>query len=246
LEYVDNGELFDYIRGSHGGLEEKEAVKIFRQILSAVGYCHSFNICHRDLKPENILLTAEMDVKIADFGMAALHQNPDHKLKTPCGSPHYAAPELIRGSSYSGYQVDVWSLGVILYVLLSAQMPFEVPGDTPRAETLALLLKKIQNGRFELLSFFSEDAKDLIRRMLQVNPQKRITLRDIWRHPLLRKYNYLDNLASSFSLESPSAKDCGRPVLRRSEIDKVLLRHLRSMWHGMTENQLTDALLSDK
>ena len=144
LEYVNNGELFDYITSNDGGLEEEEALMFFRQILSAVGYCHSFNICHRDLKPENILLTKDLEIKIADFGMAALHQSPDHKLKTSCGSPHYAAPELIKGFAYRGNQADIWSLGVILYATLSGTLPFDVGNsDAPREEALPLLLKKI-------------------------------------------------------------------------------------------------------
>jgi serine/threonine protein kinase len=138
-------------------------------------------------------------------------------------------------------------LGVILYATLSGTLPFDVGNsDAPKEEALPLLLKKIQRGRFEMPPRFSEEAKDLVRRILQVNPQKRITLREMWRHPLLRKYDYLDNLASGSFPESPSAKNCGRPVLRRSEIDKELLRHLRSMWHGMSEQQLIDALLSEK
>lgn len=246
LEYVNDGELFDYITAKPSGLDEEEALMFFRQILSAVGYCHSFNICHRDLKPENILLTREREIKIADFGMAALHQSPDHKLKTSCGSPHYAAPEVVKGSTYRGNQVDIWSLGVILYACLSGRLPFDVDNDLPRQEALPTLLKKIQRGKFEMMPEFSEEAKDLIRKMLQVNPNKRITLKDIWRHSLLRKYDYLDTLASTSFPESPSAKNCGRPVLRRSEINKGLLRHLRSMWHGMSEQQLIDALLNEK
>lgn len=246
LEYVNNGELFDYITAQPSGLDEEEALMFFRQILSAVGYCHSFNICHRDLKPENILLTKEREIKIADFGMAALHQSPDHKLKTSCGSPHYAAPEVVKGSAYRGNQVDIWSLGVILYACLSGRLPFDVDNDLPRHEALPALLKKIQRGKFDMLPEFSEEAKDLIRKMLQVNSNKRIALKDIWKHPLLRKYDYLDTHASSSLPESLSAKNCGRPVLRRSEIDKELLRHLRSLWHGMSEQQLVDALLSEK
>jgi serine/threonine-protein kinase HSL1 (negative regulator of Swe1 kinase) len=246
LEYVNNGELFDYISQSQVGLQEDEALKFFRQILSAVGYCHSFNICHRDLKLENILLTKELDIKIADFGMAALHQTPGHKLKTSCGSPHYAAPEVIRGSAYHGNQVDIWSMGVILYATLCGRLPFDVGFNAPREEVIRILLRKIKLGRYEIAPEFSQEAKDLIRRMLEVNPHKRITLREIWRHPLLRKYDYLDNLASSALPQSPNAKNCGRPVLRRSEIDKELLRHLRSMWHGMSEQQLIETLLSEK
>lgn len=242
---MNNGELFDYISSRRTGLKEEEALKFFRQILSAVGYCHSFNICHRDLKPENILLTKELEIKIADFGMAALHQSPDHKLQTSCGSPHYAAPEVVRGAAYRGNQVDIWSMGVILYAALSGRLPFDMGFDAPREAVMPALLAKIKLGRYEIPSEFSGEAKDLVRRMLQVNPHKRITLREIWRHPLLRKYDYLDNLASGSLPQSPGAKNCGRPVLRRSDIDKELLRHLRSMWHGMSEQQITEALLSE-
>jgi serine/threonine-protein kinase HSL1 (negative regulator of Swe1 kinase) len=243
LEYVDNGELFEHI-SANGRLEEEEAMKYFRQILSAVGYCHSFNICHRDLKPENILMTKEGDVKIADFGMAALHQSPDHKLKTSCGSPHYAAPEIIRGANYRGDKVDIWSLGVILYATLAGRLPFDVDGGG--REFLAPLLAKIRKGAYEMPLEFSRDAQSLIFRILQVNPRDRINLSQIWRHPLLRKYDYLDNLGGGCYPQSPNVKDVGRPVLRRSDINKELLRHLRSMWHTLTEQQLMETLLSEE
>lgn len=216
----------------------------FRQILSAVGYCHSFNICHRDLKPENILLTRDDEIKIADFGMAALHQSPDHKLKTACGSPHYAAPELIKGSYYRGDKVDIWSMGVILYATLAGRLPFDVEGTTQ--ELLRPLLAKIRKGQYEMAPEFSEDAACLIGRMLQANPRDRINMNQIWRHPLLRKYDYLDDLGRGNYPQSPSVKDCGRPVLRRSDIDKDLLRQLRSMWHSQTEQKLMDTLLSEE
>lgn len=244
LEYVDNGELFEHITAK-GRLGEEEAIRYFRQILSAVGYCHSFNICHRDLKPENILLTKDGEIKIADFGMAALHQSPDHKLKTSCGSPHYAAPELIRGSTYRGEKVDVWSLGVILYAALAGRLPFDVEG-TGKKDWLAPLLAKIRKGSYEMAPEFSKDAVELIWRILQVNPRDRIDLNQIWRHPLLRKYDYLDDLKGGFYPQSPSVRDCGRPVLRRSDINKELLRNLRSLWHKLSEQQLMDKLLSEE
>ncbi len=243
LEYVDNGELFDHI-SSRGRLDEVTAIRYFRQILSAVGYCHSFNICHRDLKPENILLTKGDQIKIADFGMAALHQSPDHKLKTSCGSPHYAAPELIRGSMYRGDLTDIWSLGVILYASLAGRLPFDVGGAGP--EWLAPLLQLIKKGQYEMSPVFSNEASSLIRKMLTVDPKERITLKQIWRHPLLRKYDYLDDLGHGNYPHSPNVKDCGRPVLRRSDIDIELFRHLRSMWHTFSEQQLMDTLLSEQ
>ncbi|KAG9231795.1 hypothetical protein BJ875DRAFT_498008 [Amylocarpus encephaloides] len=241
LEFVDNGELFDHITAK-GRLSEEEAMQYFRQILSAVGYCHSFNICHRDLKPENILLNKHGQIKIADFGMAALHQSPDHRLKTSCGSPHYAAPELIRGSTYRGDKVDIWSMGVILYATLAGRLPFDVDG-TGR-DWLAPLLSKIRKGSYKMAPEFSEDAANLIWRILQVNPRDRISLSQIWRHPVVRKYDYLDNLSLG-GVPSPTAKECGRPVLRRGDINKELLRHMRSLWHRFTEEELMSALLSE-
>lgn len=245
LEYIEKGELFEYITNSElGRLPEAEAIRCFRQILSAVGYCHSFNICHRDLKPENILLTKTGQIKVADFGMAALHQSPDHKLRTACGSPHYAAPELIKGSAYKGDMVDIWSMGVILYAALSGRLPFDVDGNSEN--NVARLLTKIKQGQYEMLSGFSSEAKSLIRKMLQVNPKDRITLPQIWKHPLLKKYNHLDNLGGGNFPQSPSLKQCDRTALKRSDISKELVRNLRSLWHTLSEDQLMNALLSNE
>lgn len=243
LEYVDNGELFEHIN-ANGRLEEEEAMRYFRQILSAVGYCHTFNICHRDLKPENILLNREGEIKIADFGMAALHQSPDHKLKTSCGSPHYAAPELIRGVNYRGDKVDIWSMGVILYATLCGRLPFDV--DSSSKDWLGPLLAKIRKGSYEMAPEFSDEAANLIWRILQVNPRDRIDLTQIWRHPLLRRYDYLDNYGGGCNPECPSIRDIGRPVLRKSDIDPELLRHLRSLWHTIDERKLAQMLVSEE
>lgn len=242
LEYVDNGELFEHIT-ERGRLEEVEAMKYFRQILSAVGYCHSFNICHRDLKPENILLTKRGDIKIADFGMAALHQTPSHKLKTSCGSPHYAAPELIRGSTYRGDMVDIWSMGVILYATLAGRLPFDVDGNGQ--DWIAPLLLKIRKGTYEMAPEFSPEAANLIWRILQVNPRDRITLDQIWSHPVVRKYDCLDDFNGGLNPAYSIVRDGRHPVLHRSDISKGILRHLRSLWHKLSEQELLDLLLSD-
>ncbi|KAB8295012.1 hypothetical protein EYC80_006959 [Monilinia laxa] len=245
LEYVDNGELFAQI-ANNGRLPEEIAMKYFRQLLSAVGYCHSYNICHRDLKPENILITSTGDIKIADFGMAALHQGPDHKLRTSCGSPHYAAPELIGGHKYRGDKVDIWSMGVILYASLCGRLPFDVEGVGNDRERLNPLLSKIRKGDYEMAPEFTKDAANLIWRILQVNPKDRIALDQIWKHPVVRKYDYLDNIGGGQSLPSLNLNDCGQPVLRRSDVDKDLLRQLWSMWHAYSEDQLIEALLSER
>ncbi|KAF7870375.1 hypothetical protein EAF04_004121 [Stromatinia cepivora] len=245
LEYVDNGELFAQI-ANNGRLSEEVAMKYFRQLLSALGYCHSYNICHRDLKPENILVTSTGDIKIADFGMAALHQGPDHKLRTSCGSPHYAAPELVGGQKYRGDKVDIWSLGVILYASLCGRLPFDVEGVGNDRDRLNPLLSKIRKGTYEMAPEFTKEAANLIWRILQINPKERIELKQIWKHPVVRKYDYLDNLGGGESLLSLSLNDCGQPVLRRSDVDKDLLRQLWSMWHAYSEDQLIEALLSQK
>lgn len=212
-------------------------------MLSAVGYCHAINICHRDLKPENILMTSDGNVKIADFGMAALHQGPGYKLRTSCGSPHYAAPELVKGIQYRGDRADIWSLGVILFAMLAGRLPFDV--DTlPDKDWIPALLNLIKRGKYEMEDDFTPGARNLIQKLLQVNPRDRITMEQLWNHPLIRKYEYLDQLNNDCYL-APSLKDCSQAVARKRDIDSELLRHLRSMWHTMTENQLIHALLSE-
>lgn len=238
LEYIDNGELFEHI-SRHGFLKEEEALKYFRQLLSAVGYCHSFNICHRDLKPENILLTKNLEVKVADFGMAALHQTPDHRLQTSCGSPHYAAPEVIKATFYRGDKADIWSMGVILYASLAGYLPFD-------HDDLPGLLDVIKKGRYKMPAHFSPEAADLIHRMLQLNARDRIGISQMWRHPLLRKYDYLDGYGGGNNPISPGIWKCDHALFRRSDIDRELLRHLRSMWHTFEEQNIIDLLLNDQ
>ncbi|CCI47099.1 unnamed protein product [Albugo candida] len=174
LEYVAGGELFDYIV-SKGRLMPEEARHFFHQILSGVEYCHFHRIVHRDLKPENLLLDADNNVKIADFGLSNIMQDGDF-LRTSCGSPNYAAPEVISGSLYAGPEVDVWSCGVILYALLCGSLPFD-------DESIPNLFKKIRGGMYSLPSHLSEYARDLIPRMLIVDPMKRITIPEIRQHP---------------------------------------------------------------
>ncbi|OBT54237.1 hypothetical protein VE04_06472 [Pseudogymnoascus sp. 24MN13] len=237
LEYVDNGELFDHI-SICGLLPEEEAMKYFRQLMSAVSYCHQFNICHRDLKPENILLTKNGQIKIADFGMAALQQTPEHRLVTSCGSPHYAAPEVIKAVPYRGDKVDVWSMGIILYATLSGRLPFDHP-SVPR------LLQAIQKGNYRMANAIGPEAADLIKRMLQVDPRERISINEIWRHPLIKKYEYLDTYRGGINPRSPDVQYCERPVDRVSDIDKEIMRHLKSLWHQFEDKQLVTLLLDD-
>ena len=173
-EYVSGGELFDYIV-SKGRLSADEARNFFHQIVSGVEYCHFQKIVHRDLKPENLLLDSNLNIKIADFGLSNIMRDGDF-LRTSCGSPNYAAPEVISGHLYAGPEVDVWSCGVILYALLCGSLPFD-------DESIPNLFKKIKSGMYSLPSHLSQLARNLIPRMLEVDPMKRITIPEIRLHP---------------------------------------------------------------
>lgn len=239
LEYVDRGDLFTFIT-REGALKEHYALYLFRQIISAITYCHSFNICHRDLKPENILITEDLQVKIADFGLAALHQTDTHRLATACGSPHYAAPELYKYRQYRGDKADIWSLGVILYAMLSSTLPFDDPN--PR-----VMMERTKKGQYTMPKGLSYEAEDLIRRMLQVNPERRITLKQIWHHPLVQKYAYLDNFGDiNGNLPDTTRKGFQYTPVPRPMVDPQLLRQLRSMWHMFSEEELASKLSSEE
>ncbi|KAG5940226.1 hypothetical protein E4U59_002583 [Claviceps monticola] len=238
LEYIDQGDLFTFIN-SRGRLPEELAIFFFRQMMSAISYCHSFNLCHRDLKPENILITADLQIKIADFGMAALHQTATHQLATACGSPHYAAPELLKNKQYRGDRADTWSMGVILYAMLSATLPFDDPD-------LRLMMAKTKQGQYTMPQGLSPEAEDLIRRMLQANPDRRITIKDIWRHPLVQKYSYLDDFGDNTGQLPDTRKGFQYSPVPRTDIDPQLLRQLRSMWHMFSEQDLALKLTCDE
>ena len=173
MEFVPGGELFDFIV-SNGRLSEPRARTMFQQLISGVEYCHQHMVVHRDLKPENLLLDSDQQLRIADFGLSNVMKDGDF-FKTSCGSPNYAAPEVISGRLYAGPEVDVWSCGVILYALLCGSLPFD-------DENIPNLFKKIKGGIFTLPGHMSDDIKDLISRMLVVDPLQRITIPEIRRH----------------------------------------------------------------
>uniref|UniRef100_A0AAQ4PXM0 Acetyl-CoA carboxylase kinase n=1 Tax=Gasterosteus aculeatus aculeatus TaxID=481459 RepID=A0AAQ4PXM0_GASAC len=173
MEYVSGGELFDYIC-KHGRVEDTEARRLFQQIISAVDYCHRHMVVHRDLKPENVLLDANKNAKIADFGLSNMMSDGEF-LRTSCGSPNYAAPEVISGRLYAGPEVDIWSSGVILYALLCGTLPFD-------DEHVPTLFKKIRGGVFYMPEYLTRPVASLLKFMLQVDPLKRATIKDIREH----------------------------------------------------------------
>lgn len=170
MEYASGGEVFDYLV-AHGRMREKEARAKFRQIVSAVQYCHQKQIIHRDLKAENLLLDSEMNIKIADFGFSNEFV-PGQTLDTFCGSPPYAAPELFKGLRYEGPEVDIWSLGVILYTLVSGTLPFD-------GNNLKELRERVLRGKYRIPFYMSTDCENLLKKFLVLNPSKRASLETI-------------------------------------------------------------------
>ncbi|XP_022531996.2 serine/threonine-protein kinase MARK2 isoform X12 [Astyanax mexicanus] len=170
MEYASGGEVFDYLV-AHGRMKEKEARAKFRQIVSAVQYCHQKCIVHRDLKAENLLLDADMNIKIADFGFSN-EFTLGNKLDTFCGSPPYAAPELFQGKKYDGPEVDVWSLGVILYTLVSGSLPFD-------GQNLKELRERVLRGKYRIPFYMSTDCENLLKKFLILNPTKRGSLEQV-------------------------------------------------------------------
>ncbi|KAF2212144.1 hypothetical protein CERZMDRAFT_111924 [Cercospora zeae-maydis SCOH1-5] len=250
MEYVKGGELFHYV-DERKGLTEDETVYIFRQIVSALLYCHRMLICHRDLKPENILLDRDtLEVKLIDFGMAAL-QPKGRLLSTPCGSPHYAAPEVLSNKPYDGPLADVWSCGVILYVMLTGTTPFNY--DThyePRSETtnlLRALYRDITAARYYMPKFLSRGAQDLIFRIFKADPRKRLTMDEVWDHPFMHEF---DEEFGFLGPEGTKEAAVGKPlqieewrVKKIQDIDREILSNMRTLWHSESEQSLIQKLL---
>ncbi|KKY15323.1 putative serine threonine protein kinase [Diplodia seriata] len=244
MEYVEGGELFGYI-DENVGLPEMETVFIFRQIVAALLYCHRIKIHHRDLKPENILIDAEnLTIKLVDFGMAAL-QPEGRWLSTPCGSPHYAAPEVIRYKQYDGGQADVWSCGVILYVMLTGQPPFTY---TDRQD-LTHLFKIIAQAKYSMPNDLSEDAKDLISKILVPDPRRRINIEGVWKHPFLHKYDALfgfDEETDKDIWNGPKPRISHWDLRHQADLDKETLRNMRCLWHSESEETILRKLLNNE
>lgn len=251
MEYVEDGELFEYVAQQHR-LDEREAVYFFRQIITALLYCHRIMIHHRDLKPENILLNlSTLEVKLVDFGMAAL-QPHGSLLSTPCGSPHYAAPEVIQMKRYDGSKADVWSCGVILFVMLTGCPPFNFPLNSqntlPEDKKLKALFHSICRAEYKIPNNLSVEAKDLITRIFIPKPENRISIEQLWHHPLLHKYDHDFGLIG-ITMEASIGP---RPVIENWErltiktIDREIFRNLRTLWHDEKEEVIIQRLISEE
>ncbi|XP_059651181.1 CBL-interacting serine/threonine-protein kinase 9 isoform X1 [Cornus florida] len=181
LEYVDGGELFDKI-AKHGKLKEDEARRYFQQLINAVDYCHSRGVYHRDLKPENLLLDSFGNLKVSDFGLSAFSQQvrEDGLLHTACGTPNYVAPEVLTDKGYDGTSSDIWSCGVILFVLMAGYLPFDEPN-------LMALYRRIHKADFSCPSWFSSGVTKLINRILDPNPLTRLTIPEILENDWFKK-----------------------------------------------------------
>ena len=179
MEYIPGGELYSLIE-RRGKLDENKARKYFQQIVSAVDYTHKNRISHRDIKPENILIDSNGNTKLSDFGLSNYMKDGDF-MNTFCGSANYAAPEVVLQQKYCGTEIDVWSLGVLLYTLLAAALPFDEP-------TLPALYAKIKKADYRTPRSFSVLASDLIKKCMLVDPLHRITINGITNHPWCKQF----------------------------------------------------------
>ena len=213
MELITGGELFDKIV-SEGRFSQDTARFYFDQLVSGVLYCHSQGVCHRDLKPENLLLDENGDLKISDFGLSALYEGGGENgeegsraslLHTTCGTPNYVAPEVLADKGYDGRAADVWSIGVILYVLMAGFLPFDEP-------TMSALFRKIQKAEFSYPSWFTDEAKDLLNKILVPSPEERITLPQIQQHPWYVAVSKDSNPAAVVSSEDVKESSMGKPM----------------------------------
>ena len=221
MEYVSGGELFNYIV-DHDKLSEKEASFFLVQIINGIKEIHKKNICHRDIKPENLLLTEEKIIKIIDFGLS--NEYTDY-LTTQCGSPCYAAPEMIRGMKYNGLMIDLWACGIILFAMLCGYLPFDDKDNN-------ILFRKILQCKLEFPSEeetkLSNEAKDLIKRILTPNPLKRIKIEEIESHPF-------------FIIGLKEYKNITKPILFNQE--NIIIDYMTNKLKYSNEDQKINKLI---
>lgn len=213
LEFAKGGELFAKV--AKGRFSEDLSRRYFQQLISAVGYCHSRGVFHRDLKPENLLLDENWDLKVTDFGLSAVTDQirPDGLLHTLCGTPAYVAPEVLAKKGYEGAKIDVWSCGIILYVLNAGYLPFNDPN-------LMVMYRKIYKGEFRCPKWTSPDLRRFLSRLLDTNPSTRITVDQIVDDPWFKKgYKHIQNYSDDFlDLKPEEDVNSGKKFLNAFDI----------------------------
>lgn len=253
FEYVQGGQMLDYIV-SHGSLKELQARKFCRGIASALEYCHSNNIVHRDLKIENIMINTQGEIKIIDFGLSNLFDR-ENLLKTYCGSLYFAAPELLSAKPYVGPEVDIWSFGVVIYVLVCGKVPFD-------DKSVNKLHEKIKRGEVEYPSHLSNECISILQRMLVVNPSIRGTIKEIINHPWMNK-GYQGPVKNYLPIRRPLEYPLDPEVLQlivelelapsidyiNSELSHILRSNVYQFyvenWHNKSQRKKYDPKLPD-
>ncbi|KAK0547336.1 Serine/threonine-protein kinase [Tilletia horrida] len=229
FEFVNGGQMLDYII-SHGRLRERAARKFARQIGSALEYCHRNSIVHRDLKIENILISGSGNIKIIDFGLSNLF-SPHSHLSTFCGSLYFAAPELLQAKVYTGPEVDVWSFGIVLYVLVNGKVPFD-------DQSMPALHAKIKRGQVEYPAWLTPECKHILSRMLNTNPAQRATLPEVLSHPwMVKGYD-----------GAPDPHIQARQPLRPDMLDPEVIKGMTGFEFGTAEDiqtRMLEILTSD-
>ncbi|CAD8077667.1 unnamed protein product [Paramecium sonneborni] len=231
MEYASGGELFEYIVKNRK-VPEKQACKFLLQILSGVEYIHKIGIVHRDLKPENLLFDQNQNIKIVDFGLSNTYK-PNELLQTACGSPCYAAPEMIQGLKYSGYLIDIWSCGIVLYAMLCGFLPFEDQNTNQ-------LYKKIIAGELTFPKWLSNDAKDLLKNILNTDPKKRFTIPQIKNHKwskqarIEEQYNLIGHeniIVDEILVEQLKTLYGVDPIICRKKVKKNRHDHITTLYY---------------
>ena len=220
LEYASGGDLFEFLVARRR-LEPQLAIELFRQMIYGLDYLHSHGICHRDLKPENLLLDSKNSIKIADFGFARWMKT--NVIDTTCGSPHYTAPEVIRGLPYDGRRADAWSAGVILYAMLVGRLPFDDP-------SIRTLLAKIKMGNYEIPGHVPAIIKDLIEKLLKVDPNERLTIEQVKEHSAFHIF-----LPEDYKVPTPLPLGAMTKPIKMEDVDSSLMVILKSIGYESDE-----------
>ncbi|XP_017077168.1 uncharacterized protein LOC108111971 isoform X2 [Drosophila eugracilis] len=242
-EYAPNGEIFDHLV-ANGRMKEPEAARVFTQLVSAVHYCHLRGVVHRDLKAENVLLDKDMNIKLADFGFSN-HYEEGATLRTWCGSPPYAAPEVFQGLEYDGPKSDIWSLGVVLYALVCGALPFD-------GKTILELKSRVVLGKFRIPFFMSQECEQLIRNMLVVEPDRRYTIKQIIKHRWLSEWQSEMQEEERFEAmsfapgsgtvsKSASTSSLGSVADSPPQLDSVVMTHMLQL-PGLTADMIAQSV----